>query len=131
MPKSRKHLKRRGRRPNGKHKHRPNLAKFFECVVLTAGEASPHRVLYHYTDRLGAIGILTSQTLWSTAHDCTNDAAELISANAAVIAVAEECRKSATGGARQVLDISSKIFRMFPIKIIFAHSASCRKTYRI
>jgi Protein of unknown function (DUF2971) len=105
MPKSRKHLKRRGRRPNGKHRHQPNLAKFFERVVLTAGEASPHRVLYHYTNRLGAIGILTSQTFWSTAHDCTNDDAELISANAAVIAVAEECQKNATGGARQVLDI--------------------------
>jgi DUF2971 family protein len=105
MPKSRKHLERR-RHSKSKPKHPSSgIAKFFEQTVLTAGRASPHRVLYHYTTRAGAIGIVGSQKFWSTAHDCTNDEAELISANSIVTAVAEACRPNARGASRTVLDV--------------------------
>jgi hypothetical protein len=81
------------------------IAEFFENAVLNAGVASPHRVLYHYTSVAGAIGIINSQKFWSTAHDCTNDEAELISANPVVTAVAQACRINAKGASRTVLDV--------------------------
>jgi hypothetical protein len=82
------------------------IAEFFEQTVLSAGRVSPHRVLYHYTTSSGARNILSSQEFWSTAHDCTNDEAELASANSIVVEVAQDCRRqNATGTAAKVLDV--------------------------
>lgn len=106
MPKSRKHRERR--RPRRKRKRKSpssGIAQFFEHTVLTCFQASPHRILYHYTTLAGALGIIEDQKFWSTAHDCTNDEAELISATPTVIAVAKACREHATGAAATVLDI--------------------------
>jgi len=106
MPKSRKRLGARGRRSKGGRSHRMQIAEFFERTVVSAGRASPHRVLYHYTASSGAQNILSSQEFWSTAHDCTNDEAELASAHLIVTDVAQACRrKYATGTSAKVLDL--------------------------
>jgi trehalose-6-phosphatase len=82
------------------------IAEFFERIVLSAGSPSPHPVLYHYTTFSGGLNILSSQEFWSTAHDCTNDEAELVSANSIVAEVAQACRqKHTTGTAAEVLDV--------------------------
>ncbi len=82
------------------------IAEFFEQTVLSAGRGSPHPVLYHYTTSSGARNILFTQEFWSTAHDCTNDEAELASANSIIVEVAQACRKKfATGTAGKVMDV--------------------------
>src|ERR1700719_2679311 len=95
MPKSRKHLARRNHRHKRKLRQPSSIAAFFEQTILKANQLSSHPVLYHYTSLAGAKGILESQIFGSSAHDCTNDDAELNSANAIVIEVAKACRQSA------------------------------------
>jgi hypothetical protein len=105
MPKSRKHLARRNHRHRRKLRQPSSIAAFFEQTILKANQVSPHPILYHYTSLAGAKGILEKQIFRSSAHDCTNDDAELNSANAIVIEVAKACRQSAKGTAAKVLDI--------------------------
>jgi hypothetical protein len=71
--------------------------------VAQAPHAGAPPVLYHYTSWAGLQGILASQQFWATAHDCTNDEAELVSADDVIIAVAKDLQKSATGTAAEVL----------------------------
>jgi hypothetical protein len=61
-------------------------------------------VLYHYTNWTAAKGILCAQHFWETAHDCTNDDAELVSAHSVIVEVAETLRRTATGCAALALD---------------------------
>jgi hypothetical protein len=68
-----------------------------------APHAGSPPVLFHYTTWGGAQGILASQRFWATAHDCTNDEAELISADDVIIEVAKDLLKNATGAAGEVL----------------------------
>jgi len=77
---------------------------FDEAVGYTS-EIEVPRVLYHYTGWEGAKGIISSQQFWATAHDCTNDEAELVSADAMIVEVAQELRKNAAGPAAKVLDL--------------------------
>jgi len=104
---SRRRFGPRGWRSNGGQGRRMQIAEFFEQTVLSsAGSVSPHRVVFHYTTSSGARNILSSQEFWSTAHDCTNDEAELVSANSIVVEVAQDCRRqNATGAAAKVLDV--------------------------
>jgi hypothetical protein len=71
--------------------------------VAQAPHVGAPPVLFHYTSWQGAQGILASQRFWATAHDCTNDKAELVSADTVIVEVANEMRKSATGAAAEVL----------------------------
>jgi hypothetical protein len=107
VPKSRQRARRKkGRRsPNRGQARRMQIAEFFEHVERSDRRVSPHRVLYHYTKTSGALGILSSQEFWSTAHDCTNDEAELKSADSIVTEVAEACRKNAARTTAEALDI--------------------------
>lgn len=105
MPKSRKHLGRRNHRGKRRLRQPPSIAAFFEQTVLKRHQCSPHPVLYHYTNLAGAKGILESQVFRSSAHDCTNDDAELKSANSIVIEVARTYRKGAKRTAAKVLDL--------------------------
>jgi hypothetical protein len=105
MPKSRKRLPRRARRPSGGQSRELQIAEFFEQTVARHKVNSPHRVLYHYTTYSGALNILSSQEFWSTAHDCTNDEAELASAHSIVTEVAQVCRQRyQMGTPAEVLD---------------------------
>jgi hypothetical protein len=77
----------------------------FDKIVGGPSPVEVPRVLYHYTGWEGAEGILSSQQFWATAHDCTNDEAELVSADSIIVDVAKELRKNATGAAARVLDL--------------------------
>ena len=79
--------------------------RMFETVVDNSFKVAVPSVLYHYTGWQGAEGILKSQAFWETAHDCTNDEAELRSADATVMEVASDLRKRFTGAATVVLDL--------------------------
>ena len=46
--------------------------------------------VYHYTTWSAVEGILLSQEFWATAHTCTNDPAELVSADDTILAVVAE-----------------------------------------
>src|SRR2546428_4307826 len=68
----------------------------------SSGEPPPS-ILYHYTTWTGAEGILSSQRFWATAHDCTNDPAELVSANDAILGAVADLRASCTGYIAKVM----------------------------
>src|SRR5260370_4904049 len=104
MPKSRGRFG-RNRRPKRKFDIRTAVSKFFESIGLSPEKDLKYPVLYHYTSTYGALKILESQKFWATAHDCTNDRGELISANAAVFDVARTWRQNVTGLAARALDI--------------------------
>ncbi len=98
MAESRNRVGRRGKR--GRHQQRRfGIAEFFQQAVLRAATASPHPVVYHYTTLAAARNIINTQVFWSTAHDCTNDEAELVSADSLVLEAARKCRGLCTTGA--------------------------------
>src|ERR1700741_3044162 len=102
MPKSRKPPHSKGRRAR---KWLDPLAldrMFVKIVGYTSGIEVP-RVLYHYTGWEGAKGIISTQQFWATAHDCTNDEAELVSADSIIVEVAKELREGALGATAKVL----------------------------
>lgn len=101
MPKSRKRLRSKRRRKNPRRGPLA-LEGLFDRIADAPHAGSPP-VLYHYTSWAGAQGILKSQRFWATAHDCTNDEAELVSADAVIIEVAKDLLKNATGAAAEVL----------------------------
>lgn len=105
MAKSRKRLARRHVRSKRKHLNPLALDGLFDVHVENSYRAKAPDVLYHYTDWAGAKGILQGQHFWETAHDCTNDEAELVSAHSVVVEVAETLRKTATGPAARALDL--------------------------
>jgi len=74
-------------------------------IVQESFRVEPPDVLYHYTTWAGAEGILSSRQFRFTAHDCTNDRAELISADHVVIEVANALRAKATGSKAKLLDL--------------------------
>jgi hypothetical protein len=104
MPKSRGRFGRKKRLPKRKFDVRTEVSKFFESIGLNPEQDLRFRVLYHYTSTFAALKILESQKFWSTAHDCTNDKGELVSANAIVFDIAQACRQTARGLAARVLD---------------------------
>jgi hypothetical protein len=69
------------------------IDKMYDRVVSDGYDKSAPPTVYHYTSWNGASGILRSQRFWATAHQCTNDRAELKSADAVILEVAEEVRK--------------------------------------
>lgn len=81
------------------------MSKFFEEIGLNPEEDLRHPVLYHYTSTSSALKILETQNFWATAHDCTNDSGELVSANAAIFEIAQAHRQNAKGLAARVLDL--------------------------
>jgi hypothetical protein len=67
-------------------------------------------VLYHYTTWEGFEGIVSTRRFWATAHECTNDPAELASADEAIADVAASLRPNVSTPARKVLDVFRKDF---------------------
>jgi len=104
MPKSRKRIrpKRRRREPGV---NPLALDRMFDAVVNDTFRVDVPKVLYHYTTWAGAQGIITSQRFWATAHDCTNDEAELVSADEIIVQVARDLRTKARGAVAKVLDL--------------------------
>jgi hypothetical protein len=104
MPKSRTRPGAKRHRPWINPRHKAQIAEFFEHTVRTTGQVSPFQVLYHYTSTAIAQSILSNQEFWATAHDCTNDSAELISATEIVLGVARSCRRKAKKADAVVFD---------------------------
>jgi hypothetical protein len=105
MAKSRRRLARRHVRSKKKRLNPLALDGLLDALVNESYRHKPAEVLYHYTDWEGARGILCSQHFWETAHDCTNDEAELVSAHSVIVEVAETLRKTTTGAAANALDL--------------------------
>jgi DUF2971 family protein len=72
--------------------------------TLRVPPADVPKILYHYTTWEGAEGIISSQRFWATAHDCTNDEAELVTADSIIIETVRELRRNAVHAAAAVLD---------------------------
>lgn len=78
-------------------------------------EAHPPEVLYHYTSWDGAEGILSTQRFWFTAHDCTNDPAELESADQLVTDTAKALMPEADEVGRALLNTFAANYRRFKL----------------
>lgn len=76
---------------------RDELDRRLDRVVGASFRQTPPGTLYHYTSWRGAEGILRNQLFWATAHDCTNDPAELKTADEIVLRVAENLKHELTG----------------------------------
>jgi hypothetical protein len=74
----------------------------FDNIVNAPKQGSPS-VLYHYTSWDAAKAILASREFWATSHDCTNDRAELVSADEVILEVAKELLNQTMGLAAEVL----------------------------
>ena len=61
-----------------------------DAIVNSFASDREPEVLYHYTTWDGAEGILKSRQVWVSAHDCTNDDAELHSADEIILSVARD-----------------------------------------
>jgi hypothetical protein len=105
MPKSRKRSRRRKRQSKHRFNIRTEVSRFFEEIGLNPEKDLPHPVLYHYTSMSAALKILESQKFWATAHDCTNDTGELVSANSVILEIARFYRQTASGLATKALDL--------------------------
>jgi hypothetical protein len=81
------------------------LDRLLDLAVQASFKIKAPPVLYHYTKWKGIEEILRSQTFRAYAHDSTNDEAELISADAIIMEVADELRVSARGTARSALTL--------------------------
>ena len=78
-------------------------AKLDRLVDESFAEPAPS-ILFHYTTWAGFTGIVRTQTLWHTAHDCTNDPAELTSADARVLELAARLQTDASPPVKRVLE---------------------------
>jgi len=85
----------------------PFDSRLDQLVVEPFRDALPG-VLYHYTTWAGAEGILTTKQFWATAHDCTNDQAELTSADSVILEVASELESTVGGAARELIGLLLK-----------------------
>ncbi len=105
MAKSRKRLNRRGTHRKRNRGNPLELDGLFDVLVNDSWHPESPEILYHYTDWDGARGILCGQHIWETAHNCTNDKAEIKSAHSVILEVAKSLRKTAVGATAQVLDL--------------------------
>lgn len=92
MPKSKRRRSPKTRLGKWPFDARAEIARWFEAVGVNPEKDLRYKVLYHYTSMAGALSILESQKFWATAHDCTNDKGELLSANATILDVVRRLR---------------------------------------
>ncbi len=84
---------------------RDELDRSLDRVVGDSFREAPPDTLYHYTSWNGAEGILRHQLFWATAHDCTNDPAELKTADAIVMNVAQRLKDELKGVCSEFLQL--------------------------
>lgn len=80
-----------------------DLVHLLDKTVRRAFASEPPPVLYHYTSWNGAEGILSSRQVRHTSWNCTNDKAELTSADEAIVATATNLMKTTMGRGRYLL----------------------------
>ncbi len=105
MPKSRKRQKSKPSRSKRRRVNPLELDGLFDILVNTSYRPKGPKILYHYTSWGAAIGILCGQHFWETAHNCTNDEAEIRSAHSVIVDVAKLLRSTAIGSAAAVFDL--------------------------
>jgi len=122
MPLSKRRVPKKRRR-SGKRLTGLELESLFDGAVNKSYRTRAPKFLYHYTTWLGGAGIIRTQKIWATAHDCTNDKAEVISADRVILEVADELRAVSRGAGRRALDVfirdyqASHVARKVPIYI--------------
>jgi hypothetical protein len=123
MPKSRKRQRPKRRRTK---LGRTSLAldRMFDRIADAPRAGSPP-ILYHYTTWQGVQGILASQRFWATAHDCTNDEAELVSVDAVIIEVAKDLLKNAMGAAAEVLRLFVEGYALLHVTRVITVCLTC------
>ena len=84
-------------------------AKLDQLVNESFAEPAPS-VLFHYTTWAGLTGIVRTQTLWHTAHDCTNDPAEMTSADTRVLELAARLQTDASPPVKRLLEGFARSF---------------------
>lgn len=94
-------------------------------VVEHSFQITPPAVVYHYTDWNGAAGILKSQEFWSTAHVCTNDPAEIVTADAAIVDVAKTMQQRSQDGIAELLTLFVESYPKLQIGQMTAIYLSC------
>ena len=96
----------------------------FDRVVQGTLETVLPDVLYHYTTWAGTEGIISSRQFWATSHDCTNDLAELVSADSIIVEVVKGLRANATKPTLTVLETflenyaDSQVTRVIPVYLV-------------
>jgi hypothetical protein len=81
------------------------LDRKLDSIVQNSFRADAPAVLYHYTSWKGAAGILTDRQFWCTAHDCTNDPAELRTADKIIAEVAANLQGTKDEPSRSLLQL--------------------------
>jgi Protein of unknown function (DUF2971) len=88
------------------------------------------KILYHYTTWKGAEGIISSQRFWATAHDCTNDEAELVAADSIIIEIVRELRRNAVHAAAEVLDLFLRNYAHEQVTLVIPVYLTCFSNLR-
>ena len=83
------------------------------------------KTLYHYTTWAGAQGIISSQKFWATAHNCTNDRAELVAADEIIIKTARDLRRNAVYPAAGVLDLFLENYASEQVTLVIPVYLTC------
>lgn len=86
-----------------KKRRRAFEAKLDRLVISCFGETPPN-VLYHYTTWRGFEGIIRSQCLWHTSHDCTSDPGELSSTDERILEMVHGVSSQSSKPIKRMLD---------------------------
>ena len=79
-----------------------------ESHVLNAIlDEAPPRLLYHYTDQKGLLGIIETKDIWATHYQCLNDTQEFLYAKELVRKELEMRASTARGKERSLLEVMS------------------------
>lgn len=104
------------------------LAQFeskIDGLVVAPFRVAKPSTIYHYTNWKGLDGIVTSKRFWATDYRCTNDLAELTTADALVAEIARKLLKQAGPVARDVLDVLLKNYGNWKITKVAAVFLAC------
>jgi hypothetical protein len=115
MPLSRKRKKQKRSSPYYRTSSRPpsgelKIEAMFDRAKLARRRLGKGRVLYHYTTWEAAENIIATQRFRATAHNCTNDPGELISADATIIEAFTAAQKRASGMTARLLRLFLKTY---------------------
>lgn len=94
-----------------------------DTIKIPPSEAP--KVLYHYTTWAGADGIISSQRFWATAHNCTNDRAELLAADSIIIDTVRDLRRNAAHPTADVLDLFLQNYATEQVTLVIPVYLTC------
>lgn len=101
------------------------LDRDLDAIIDRAFRETPPPVLYHYTSLDAAESIIRSQTFWLTSHACTNDPAEMKSAEQVIRETAEAWRGRSGTVADASIDSLLSVWREHHITSKFNLGLAC------